>query len=247
MTDKEIVLDALKMLTVVPAMVSDPDPSHLAIGQRELARFLGELSLQPLAIYAWARAVFPLQSGVSEYTIGPGGDFDVARPPLGITLWSVIPNRHAADPIELPRRRPDTIQGWQHIPQKTASSSYPTRLYFDATIDGDERNLLAVYPVPSSDDADIVLYLETSVTEMTPSVAYTFPAAYDSMLTNNLAVRLKKFYPAAPLDRQVYDDARQSMLLIKRANWKPGRVLSDAPWRAGGEYNIYADEYEVRE
>jgi hypothetical protein len=232
-TDKDIAVTALKMLTVVPSAVTDPDPGHLTIAQGELRRFIQELALEPLSLYAWARLAFPLAAGISEYTIGPGGDFNTARPPLGIHLWSVVPDRNAADPLELPRRRPDTITQWQRIGVKTATSSFPSRLYYDATIDVDDRSTVAVYPVPDNGNADIVLYVATGVGQMSPTVEYTFPEAYESMLVNGLALRLKKFYPAAPLDRQVAIDARHAKYLIQRANWQ------------AGVYNIYADEYET--
>jgi hypothetical protein len=138
---------------------------------------------------------------------------------------------------------PLSIEDWQSVAIKTATSSFPSRLYYDASLDADGYSTIAVYPIPDNDNVDVVLYLAVTAAAMEANTEYTFPPAYESVLINNLAVKLKKFYPTAPLDAQVVRDAMNSKYLIKRANWKPQRVLTDAPW-AAGTYNIYSDEYE---
>jgi hypothetical protein len=242
-TDTELILDAYKMLGVVPHVATSMDAGVQAVGQRTLRRLISSWATQSLTMYAWSRNTYPLQSGVSEYTLGPGGDF--SQPvPLAIDLWSIIPNRNDAQLLELPRRRPLTIEQWQHIAVKETESSYPSKLYWDKSRDGSGRTTLTVYPVPNTDDADLVLYGQTAVEQMSPGTEYTFPDAYESALVNNLAVRLKTFYPDAQLDQSVYRLADTELHLLKRSNWTPGQLFDTAPWKRGGEYNIYTDDYE---
>jgi hypothetical protein len=241
--DKDLILNAFKMLGVVAHVETALDPGLLAVGRTQLQGLIGTWALQSLTVYAWGRHVFPLAAGISEYTLGPGGDFNTARPALGVDLWSIIPDRNAADILEIPRRRPRTIQEWQRIGIKTTTSSLPTDLYFDATIDAANRNTVVVYPVPDNGNVDVVLYLQTGVDQFEGGVDYIFPAAYDAALLNNLAVRLKGFYPDALLDASVYQFAVSDLTLLKRKNWRGPEVFGTAPWSRGGEYSIYEDEY----
>lgn len=55
-------------------------PSMGQQGLRRLNNFISSLSTQPLTFPFIAREVFPIVSGQSTYTIGPGGDLDTVRP-----------------------------------------------------------------------------------------------------------------------------------------------------------------------
>ncbi|MBA3578926.1 MAG: hypothetical protein H0W42_02975 [Gemmatimonadaceae bacterium] len=243
LTDKGLILDALKMCGLIPAAVEDADPSLMAIGQRQLRRLIGEWALQPLTMFGWTRRVFPLTAGVSEYTIGPGGDFDTPRPSLGIEWWSIIPNRNDTQPYEIARRRPRTMLEWRRIGMKDMASELPTDLIFDGSIDVG-RNTIAIYPVPTTSDVDLILYQRETIATMQDGVDYAFPEGYESALLSNLAVKLKQFFPDAMLDPQVSRDAVSTLYLIKRQNWTAPEVFgNELPGTRRGHYNIYADEY----
>jgi hypothetical protein len=164
---------------------------------------------------------------------------------MGLDAWTVITNRNDAQLIELPRRRPLTLDEWRNVPYKGLESGLPTELVYNAALSGG-KSTITVHPIPDVDHVDIVLYLREAIAELEDGVQYEFPDAYESALVNNIAVRLKKYFPDAMLDPQVYRDGTTALTLIKRNNWQPSQVFDTAPWSKGGHYDIYGDEYTGR-
>lgn len=235
---------ALRLLGVVDA-IETPSSEDIMTAFEALNDMVDDWGTQRQTIYTIARNVFSLVSGQASYTLGTGGDWDIARPDW-IERCSVIPENSGTGntgPMELPIGRPLSIAQYQGITIKTAESTFPDRLYWD-------RNWVAglstcyVYPVPTSDDAAIVLYTPTALTEFADlSTEYTFPPGYARALRYCLAVELAPEFGIDPPE-VVARTALSALANIKRANFAPIEAQFDAAlvgWR--GRYNIYTDGY----
>ncbi len=79
MTVQELINQALRKLTILAAGES-PSPEESQDGFTVLNQLLDGWNTQGNAIYVMADQEFTLSAGDGEYTMGAGGDFDVARP-----------------------------------------------------------------------------------------------------------------------------------------------------------------------
>lgn len=109
-------------------------------------------ALQRQTIHTIARNVFPLTSGVSSYSLGAGGDWDIDRP-AWIEGVSILLDANL--PMEIPIGRPLNIQQYQNITQKASTSTFPDRIYWDRSWTAGLSRVY-VYPVPTQGSPSIL-------------------------------------------------------------------------------------------
>jgi hypothetical protein len=136
-----------------------------------------------------------------------------------------------------------TDQAYQSIAIKTQSSNQPTAIYYQPTYQTSGWGTVTLWPVPTTDTNDLVLYYQAAlVTFATPTAAYYWPEGAEEMLGYNLALRL-----SAPFARPVPDDvrllARQSLATFKRNNTRMSDLANDAALISSRRYgyNIQTD------
>ncbi len=189
-------------------------------GFRRLNNMMGSLAIQPKTIPVVGREVFPLvanKGGVgTEYTYGPGGDFNSSRPNnisgAGVLLNATVP------PVEVPISvMTDAI--WQALAIKNLSSAQPTSIYYNSTF-ANGLGLVNIWPVPTTALNSIVFYRALQLTTFASLTStYYVPNGYDEMLEYQLALRLSTPYrkPVTPDLRQLAID---SLANVKRANYR---------------------------
>lgn len=207
-----------------------------------LNALMSELSIQSLTIPSVSREVFDITANQSTYTIGPGGNFNTIRPPIGIDNATLLLNT-ASPPIEI-RLRLLTNQAYQAIPLKAQTNTLFTSLFYNPTFVTSGLGTIILWPVPTTAANDLVLYIETPLTEFSDlTTQYQIPPGYVTMLVSNLAVRL-----AEPFTRPVSENlsrlATTSLANIKRNNVKPGDLVNDFTSRSSGIYNIQTDQVQ---
>lgn len=219
-----------------------PD-EHAQFALRTLNRLVSSLGLQPLTSAFVNREVFPVVSGQSTYTIGPGGDFDTAKPASIEAAGLLMPQASVTTgPIEIPLG-PLTNEAYRALAVKALQSGMFTSFFYDPTYSGGLGSVY-LYPTPNVTTNALVLYSGNLVAGFADlSTEYDFPPGFAEMLQWNLEKRLCRAYGKArewtPLDDEL---ARDALALVKRQNFEltdaalDGALTGD---RRGG-YDIYS-------
>jgi hypothetical protein len=180
------------------------------------------------AIYTIRRDVYNLTGGQQVYTIGPGGDFNVARP-LQIENAGLI----ITDGVEYPMALMDS-DGWARINVKNVGSNFPEGLYNDKAF---PISNLSLWPMPQT-GFQLALYTWSVLAQFSAvSDEVVFPPGYADALRYNLAVRLGIEW-GRPARAEVLDLARTSLARIKRKNLPRPLLGMDPALVSRGVFNI---------
>jgi hypothetical protein len=220
-----VITAAFELLNVFQPGESVPGPDAIsALGW--LNRMLNGWAQQTSTIPAIGRTVVPLVSGKggvsNPYTIGIGGDINIAKPASPANISAVALQLGASmPPVEIPRGIM-TDDGWQATQIKGLTNSLFTDLYYTATSPLGTINL---WPIPLDATNSLVLYIAQALTQFVNLTAqYQIPDGYEDALVYNLAKRIAKPWGAAA-DPELAQQAYASLCLIKRSNLR----LSDLP------------------
>jgi len=128
---------------------------------------------------------FPLIAGQQVYTMGPGGNFNTARP-VKIDRVSIVWLSNPQQPLELPIPYL-TDRDWQNVPVKNIQTSLPTMVYDDGNFP--LRNL-SYWGIPSQ-------LVNTRIYSWQQLLAFpdlqtdiTMPPGYQEAVQYSLAERL---------------------------------------------------------
>ncbi len=190
---------------------------------------LSEATLK-LYFYPHISFVFNLVSNQQNYTIGPGGDFDVARP-VTIPAAALLLNGNVdAEPVEIPRPI-ITDTGFQSIQIKNLPNNQFTVVYYNPTYAAGLGTIF-LWPLPDVDTNQLVLYLQNAFEGFEDlSNDYDWPdnPGYAEAIQYQLDLRLLTPYGVPPVvSGPIVDLARQTFGNIKRANNKLTDLPSDA-------------------
>lgn len=238
-TVRQICEGALQEIGVVgqgkPLAAAD---ASLALERMQL--MLDAWQAMRLTIFQVSSGTWNLVQGQQDYTMGPGGDFNVDRP-----LWLeganiVWPTAANPPPAEFPMGIL-TDGEWQRIVVKNLQTNLPRSLWPEWTY---PLLTIHVYPIPSLVGLQVKIWtprpLESAVTLAT---VLSVPPGYLEAMVYNLASRL-----VTPFHRQMPaslpQNAIDSLAVVKRANKRIEVALFDPGLLfRGGKYNIYTDTF----
>lgn len=179
-----------------------PTSEEVADGLDNLNRMIASWSNDSLLIYARTFENFPLLSGVGDYTIGPGADFDTARP------------MHIIDAYV----RQSTLDYWLNIiPDEQYDAiayknidSIPQVLNYTAQY---PQATIRIFPKPQN---SYTLYLrsEKQLTSIGLNDEVSLPPGWEDALVYNLAVRLGPSY-GVPVDPVLVELARNAKSMLQ--------------------------------
>ncbi len=221
-TARQIITGALDLIGA--KAVGEPIPAADAQDAlRRMNNMMSGWNLLPLMSPLVAREVFALTANQSTYTIGPGGDFDTARPTAlegaGLLLNSSSP------PIEIPRALM-TDDAYEALQVKALTSALFTDVYFNATW-ADEWATVFLWPTPTTADNSLVLYRRSHVAGFADlSTGYLLPPGYADAIEYNLAIRLAVPY-TRPVDPELKEQAGTFLGMVKRQNVKLTDLATD--------------------
>jgi len=241
-TGTEIVGDAFALLNVFLPGESLP-PADGAYGLRLLNDVLDELSNRAQFIPIISRNAFPMvssQGGPSNpYTIGPGGNFNVPRPPnqksiVSANLVLTVSTPNVRIPLGI---YTDDAYDANAIPD--LANIQPTGLYYNPTYTGDLGSIF-LWPVPTVNYNLLELFLQQPVAQFADlTTTYYVPDGWKKALKYNLADNLQTPYgkQLSPAAQRI---AVSSFGTIKRANVKLSDLMNDASWTNNRQtyYNI---------
>ena len=240
----------MKALTLISASMIDigvlqagevPTASEAQDCLLRLNQWIDGLANQRLSIYYVPRVTKTLTASTASYTVGTGGNIDIARP-LFLDRAAVIYDNTATIPTEtLVRMYSD--QEWQMVSQKTLTAAYPTGVYYDYSFSAG-LSTIWVWPIPTSTTTTLVLYTpQQALTQFADlTTDYTFPPGYERVLRSNLACEISPMFQT-PVTPDLRKQAVDSLADVKRANTRPTQLVLDSALtsRHDGLYNIYSD------
>jgi hypothetical protein len=220
-TALDLISSSLRLIGILAAGES-PDLATANDSLSVLADMIDSWNADRLAIFTTTSDDFPFVIGQQTYTLGTGGNFDMARP-AQIDAMSVILTSNPSNPIEVPIVM-YSVDDWQNkVPVKSVTGSFPLVCY--DTGDFPLRSL-NFWPIPSQAN-NLRIYswqpLDTPA-ELTTTIA--FPPGYSEAFRYNLAVRLSAEFGAqvSPVVAQI---AVESLARVKNINAPSLELQSD--------------------
>ena len=235
MTGLELIERSLRTIGVL-ASGETASAAEGADGLVALNDMVDQWSTEKLAVFSVARQTFSLTLNQQTYTMGTGGNFNVARP-ARIERASIIQLSNPSLPLEL---KIDILseQQWQRIPVKGIASSLPKVVYID---DAFPLRNLSYWSIPNV-AVDTALYTWTAISAFTLAVDQTFPPGYAKALRYNLALDLAPEYGAV-VSPTVLAQAIDSKAKIKSHNITPPILTVDIGM--GAENYNYLDDTRI--
>jgi hypothetical protein len=193
-------------------------------GLKEFNSMLGLWSNDSLMLFGRVRESFSLTPGKAEYTIGPGADFDTARP---LFIASAFVRQSTTDySLEI-----ISEESYSGLPDK-GTSSIPEYMTFDTSF---QQATIKLYPAPSSAYTIHILSEKALSSVATLDTEINLPPGWDDAIVYNLAARLYSEFGQEPdpLLLKTADDSKTK--LMKNVN--RNRVIDwNAPTPRGDIY-----------
>lgn len=199
-----------------------------------------------LTIFQNLRYVFPIITGkgapLTPYTIGVGGDFDIARP-----LWisDAMENLLTSTPaLEIPLEIL-SYDEYANIAMKDMGSAMATALFYNGKFDtaGPDVGLgeIFLYPVPNGQNSlELVLYIPSPMRGFADidTTEYSFPPGYAEAIRYSLAKRLSGEF-RMPLTSENEQLVVDTFAVIQRPNGPVPTLSTDygLSGRATGMWN----------
>lgn len=177
-------------------------------------------------------------NGALSYTVGPGGDFDIARPSKLESAY-FRQNQNTPLPVDYPLTILRAREDYNRISIKNLNS-FPQYAFYDAA---NPLGNLFVWPLPSNQyEIFITVMLELQQFAKIDD-EITLPPEYKAAMLWNLTLELYPLY-GLPVSDVVRAKAEASMRIIEEANAQiPQLVMPAAVRSRTGTYNIFGDFY----
>lgn len=188
-----------------------------------------------------------VSTGANTYTVGPGGNFNVAVRPdkleaafLRLLINPSSPTGNVDYPMDVLQARED----YNRIPLKLLPS-FPVRVFYDPVY---PVGVLYPYPVPQASIYEIHLTLKDVLAQFpTLTTTINLPNEYYAAIFYNLVVRLGIRYPISRDYTQlqqwqmVVGLAKDALNVLRGANSAIARLIMPPDLVRTGQYNIYSD------
>ena len=241
-TAQEIVRFALKKSQII-GEGETPSAETLTDGLADLNDMISTWNVERWMITHLLDLGFPADGRIVPYTVGPGGNYAVARRPEKIAkAYLRLFTTGSALPVDV------DMEVWLSREQYSLNTlkrdfvSYPDGVWLEATW---PMGNLYVYPWPSAGQGYEVHILVPSVMPVliAASSLDTFPTHYIPAMKFCLARRMRQGYgKGMKPDPELNSLARTSLAAVKNSNFAvPDLDSNPAGLGAGGVYNIYSD------
>jgi hypothetical protein len=233
-TALDIVTAALKKSGVVgQGQVAEPEDANDAFG--DLNDMLAQWQRKRWLVYHLVDVAFT-STGAQSYTVGPGGNFNVARPDRVEAAFVRLLN--ATQQPDIPLTLLEARETYNRVVLK-AQPGFPSYIFYDPAFP-----LGAVYPVwvPTAGLYEIHLTLKEQLGAFASlNSTVSLPPEYMAALKWNLTIRIHASYPGYPVSPEVVALARDSLNTIRNANAQLPELEMPLS-RRGGRYNIYTNQ-----
>lgn len=180
-------------------------------------------------------------TGAISYTIGPGQDFNVARPDRleDGNFFRQFPNT-GVNPIDYPLRLLQSREDYNRIALKNMGT-WPDTIFYDS---GYPDGLVYIWPVPQASLYEIHILTKAVLSAFTDLTAdINMPPEYEQAIYANMVVRLRAAYQLPP-DPVFVALAKESLNVLRGANAQiPTMRLPNAVINRRWAYNVFSDGY----
>lgn len=210
----------------------------VAKGLRVLNMMLGQWNRNRWLVYHLVDTAFTC-TGAQSYTVGSGGNFNIARPDRLEAAYIRQINVQSPNQIDYPLQILESREDYSLlIPMKQLQASPSYAIFYDS---GYPTGTLYPYPVPSSQFELHIVTKSPLTTFATAATTVTLPPEYEEALWSNLAVRLCPLYQL-PLPPEVVAIAKASRNTLRKANAQIPRLTMPDPLQRPYRYNIFSDQ-----
>lgn len=232
-TVSDLCTAALQRLGVVTAGTT-ASSEDLALALVRLNVVKSSWKTQKLFTYALVRTTFAIAANDGIYTIGSGGDINIARParPPVIRLIDTT-----ASPVEEMTIVSLSDLAYAGLPQKALTSTWPTHVWYNPT---SPLGTLTFWPVPTASTLQGVVYTPNDSAVLAFTDVLQLPDGYELFYQENLAVHLAPDFDREP-SRVLLQSARDSEQAIKTANLRLADLTVLTPFGPYGQYDINSD------
>lgn len=237
-TALDLISSALRLINVMAAGEQTPidmaNDSLLVLND-----MIDSWNADRLAIYTVQSTDFPFVLGQQTYTLGTGGNFNLARPPK-IEGMSTIQLTNPSTPVEIPIAL-YTWEEWQNqVPVKNVSGSIPLICYDDQAFPNRNLNF---WPIPFDQPNSVRIYYWAALPAQMLAAAVSFPPGYRQAFRYNLAALLAAEF-AQPVPAVVAEIAVDSLARVKAMNMPELVLQSDLIPDPSG-WNYKADMFGI--
>lgn len=177
---------------------------------------------EKLLCYAVQDQTISLSSGNATRTIGATGNLVTTRPVRIDTAYIIYSS--TSIPVNILND-----EEWASLPDKTATSTYPSDIYYRPEYPDGK---IYLYPIPD-DSSDLHVLTWTPVTAFaTAATSVALPPGWEDALASNLALYVAPEFEKEP-SNTVVGMARNAKAYIKRINMRPTKMYTELPALTG--------------
>jgi hypothetical protein len=224
-TARQVVFLALRMAGRINDQQSVADASaDVDDAFNLLVMMLGQWQRKRWLIWN-EQEVSAVSTGAQWYTIGPGLNFDTARPDRIHAAWCRLQPFGGPNPVDLPLQVIEAKEDWASITIKDLKS-LPAAVFYDSAW---PVARVTFWPVPVA--AHYELHLVVKATLPIPATvtdAFDYPPEYLDAVVNNLACRII-VASGGQISPFLAGQARASLETIRMANSQIGLLSMPAP------------------
>lgn len=179
-----------------------------------------------------------VSTGAQSYTVGTGGDYNIARPDRIEAAFFRQENITLAPdyPLEILEARED----YNRISLKNLTA-FPQYIFYDADF---PLGRIYPWPIPQANLYSVHITTKAELSQFTSlSQSINLPPEYFAAIFYNLSVRLRPMYQLQP-DPTITAMAKDALNVIRGANTQIPRLVMPDSLVNAGVYDVYSDRIQ---
>jgi hypothetical protein len=219
-----------------------PDPTDLSDVFSLLQGMIGIWSRKRWLIWHLLDVFVPtLQNTQRQYTVGPGGNFDVPRPDrieyAYFRQFVQPPGQDGGGPVDFPLELYQGMEDYASVALKYLQS-WPQAVFYDAAV---PQGLLLPVPIPNVPNSELHILIKDTLNQF-PSLTTpcNLPPEYFEAIWTNLAIRVAASFPGSNLSPLTVGLAKAALSTIRGANAQIPQLRMPTGMVRPPLFNIYS-------
>lgn len=177
----------------------------------ELNSMIESWGTQRLTCYSINQESFALTASTASYSIGPGGNFNTARPTKIVDPCFIRDASNLDSPITILYS-----EQYGKIVQKSVGYTYPRYLYYDMSFSATSTANINLYPSPSGSLTLFINSWKQLQSFLDVSTQVLMPPGYRLAIESNFAIHMAAGF--TPVPPEVAKIARESLAAVRSLN-----------------------------
>lgn len=237
-TGLSIITDAFLMAGIT-GQGQVPNSNDQALAFRRINGMISQWNTQRWMIFHLLSLGFTSLGQNTPYTVGPGGNYNVARRPDRIEKAFVRQLVSGGLPVDTPLTVWQAREQYDLATLKQNFVSYPRGVFLDTAW---PMGNLYIYPWPNASIYQIFIDMKDVLPVFTAqTLAASIPDQYLECIKTNLARRLRQNYGKTKPDTELNMLAKSALSIVKDSNLQVPELEMPAGVVGRGNYNIFSD------